>query len=252
MINVLYLYTLIQLFTHTHSYTNGMGCHAGCQHLFFYWWSSSINHCCVSFLFTQKKFYTCGPSTSLVTPNDSRRMPKCVWHMFGGGFFLWQIVRYLRWLSAFWGTEKDSLSKFISQTLTSFKDNVQLSNVCSVFAWGWPWSWIFISIYIALIDVFIVCFYSLRWSESLKIHAVTTQLIIIGNVQAFLQFLLEAELPEVKAPRKLIRGVLFTLKYTLKMSRKDLKTHRQSVRIKKSGRFTRSLFSQSINQSPTW
>lgn len=83
--------------------------------------------------------------------------------------------------------------------------------------------------------------FPIRWVDSLKKHALTTQLIIIGNVRAFLKFLVEAELPEVKAPRKRIQGALFTLQSMAKMSRKDLQSHRQSIRLKKSSRFHKSL-----------
>nr|XP_046231486.1 uncharacterized protein LOC124051823 isoform X2 [Scatophagus argus] len=74
----------------------------------------------------------------------------------------------------------------------------------------------------------------LEWVSSLKRHAVTTQLIIISNVRGFLKFLLEAQLPEVKAPRKHLEGALFTLQTLAKSPRKDLQTHRQAVRIRKS------------------
>nr|XP_046231996.1 uncharacterized protein LOC124052114 [Scatophagus argus] len=74
----------------------------------------------------------------------------------------------------------------------------------------------------------------LEWVSSLKRHVVTTQLIIIGNVRGFLKFLLEAQLPEVKAPRKRLERALFMLQTLAKSPRKDLQTHRQAVRIRKS------------------
>ena len=93
--------------------------------------------------------------------------------------------------------------------------------------------------------MFIVHFYSLRWCESLKRLAATTQLIMMGNVRAFLIFLLEAQLTDVKAPLKLIRGILFTLKLTVKMCKKDQAIHRQAVGIKKNQVGLPDLFSLS-------
>nr|XP_046233995.1 uncharacterized protein LOC124053075 [Scatophagus argus] len=73
-----------------------------------------------------------------------------------------------------------------------------------------------------------------RWVNSLKKHAVTTQLIQIGNVRSFLKFLIEAELPQVKVPKKHLHGTLFSLQSLAKIARQELQTHRQAVRLKKS------------------
>ncbi|KAL4006322.1 hypothetical protein ACER0C_000174 [Sarotherodon galilaeus] len=73
-----------------------------------------------------------------------------------------------------------------------------------------------------------------EWTTYLNKYAVTTKRIWIGNVRAFLQFLIDAQLPEVRASRKALKGTLFALQSEMKKSRRELQTHRQDIRIKKS------------------
>lgn len=94
--------------------------------------------------------------------------------------------------------------------------------------------------------VFTVCLSSLRWTETLKENAPTTQLIIIGSVPAFLKFLLEAQHPDVTAPSKRLQTALWTLKTMAMMCRKGLERHRQAVRTKTSGRSNKCFCSQSV------
>ncbi|CAI5658418.1 unnamed protein product [Oreochromis niloticus] len=73
-----------------------------------------------------------------------------------------------------------------------------------------------------------------EWTSDLNKHAVTTKRIRIGNVRAFLKFLIDAQLPEVRASRKALKGTLVALQSEMKKSRRELQTHKQDIRIKKS------------------
>lgn len=121
-------------------------------------------------------------------------------------------IKSLQWRLHLWTTEKDWVH--------FYKYLWYISPVISIIL-----KWLLIC----------VCLWGFfRWTTYLNKHAVTTKRIRIGNVRAFLKFLIDAQLPEVRASRKALKGTLFALQLEMKKSRRELHTHRQAIRIKKS------------------
>lgn len=86
--------------------------------------------------------------------------------------------------------------------------------------------------------------------DTLSTLAVTTRLIRLGNVQAVIKFLLEAHLPEVRVPQKLLE-TLFILKTLTEWCRRVWWTRRTPWISQKGYRRSWEKFLCSVEENPT-